>query len=364
MKYFFKKTFFASCLATLLSAPTVFAQNLATIPSNGPSISDTITSALQKVFDIGIGIGSVMVVTGLAMSGVFFALSSVAPSMRARAKSWFTGSITGLLIFTMFYLILSTINPDLVAFRFGKALSFPGTQTAKDSQQPGIYFYSQANCKGDPIAISTVSSAAFNTNNAVVKSMSIVNDSTNNVNYGAVAYDENSYAGACTVDRNSSCLSVSLSKINSVLVYQKPSGASGSATLYREPAFDKDGGYLDIQKEGTYQLADLAFTGTQDSKKCNVPQLEQDCVAWNVNNTCTKWQCPTLFQDISSIETDGNYLVIMEYIAGQGQPISFCQTYPPAQDVDRSGSKESKWDLINNAPAFVANTMQVIPVQK
>jgi uncharacterized membrane protein len=69
---------------------------------------------LQRIIDISIGVTAAISVLILIMGGVQYVLSSVNEAAKKDAKERITNAIFGLLIALSGYLILNTINPDLL----------------------------------------------------------------------------------------------------------------------------------------------------------------------------------------------------------------------------------------------------------
>jgi hypothetical protein len=96
-----------------------------------------------------------------------------------------------------------------------------------------------------------------------------------------------------------------------------------------------------------------------------VPEEEQDCVQWDNKNKCIKKQCPSLAgENISSIEINGNYIVVLVYFDEKIDTTfswSYCQEFPTINDVNKEGPKQIKWDAIRNRGQY-PNFVVIIPV--
>ena len=69
---------------------------------------------LQKIIDITIGVAAIVSVIMLIIGGVEYIMSSVSEVAKKDAKDRITNAILGILIALSGYLILNTINPDLL----------------------------------------------------------------------------------------------------------------------------------------------------------------------------------------------------------------------------------------------------------
>ena len=87
---------------------------------------DTASEVVQTVatkagFDIGniltwaIGIGAVMALVVIMWGGILWSTSEIAHK-KAEAQEWIKGAIYGLLLLLGAYLILNTINPEILQF--------------------------------------------------------------------------------------------------------------------------------------------------------------------------------------------------------------------------------------------------------
>src|SRR3989344_1985989 len=112
--------FFCCFLIVFLSLPAVkiFAANLEvdypTLITGAKVDSNTdLPNYLKYIFDAGIFLGFFSVFLSLIWAGVLYLLSPAMPDALANAKDRVSGAISGLLILATFYLIMTTINPNL-----------------------------------------------------------------------------------------------------------------------------------------------------------------------------------------------------------------------------------------------------------
>jgi hypothetical protein len=71
---------------------------------------------LSWVFRLSLGIGAILAVFFIVLGGVRYTLTSISPSEKNAAKDMIWNAIYGLLIILAAFLVLRTINPDLVNF--------------------------------------------------------------------------------------------------------------------------------------------------------------------------------------------------------------------------------------------------------
>lgn len=71
-------------------------------------------SYIHYLFIWGLGMVGVMALAALAYGGFVYLVSGGSETAKAHAKSWIWGAIWGLLLLFASWLILYTINPDLV----------------------------------------------------------------------------------------------------------------------------------------------------------------------------------------------------------------------------------------------------------
>ena len=73
---------------------------------------------IKGIYRYGIGIVGIVAVIGLMAGGVMWTISAGNKEKVSEAKSWITSSLTGLILALSSYMILITVNPDLVQFKF------------------------------------------------------------------------------------------------------------------------------------------------------------------------------------------------------------------------------------------------------
>lgn len=340
---------------------------------------DTLPQYIVYLFWGGMFVGFSAVFLGFLIGGIMFILSPVNVEMRANAKDRITGAISGLLILTLVYLILSTINPQLVGLKLDP-LSKISDPPAKP-KDPGVYFFDKTGCPFGNVSphISGVKDLENLKNK--VKSVALVKGSESA--YISVLYDLPNYRGKCQyLDPNAECQTVN-PFATSATVYEydfEPNG--GGVYIFRKSFFNEKGGYFyisneDIAAEGYFEssLDKLKFIDdncrSQDNPNgCCVPKDEQDCIKYEKNGQCAKdgRTCPTLAgENISSIAINGNYFILLTY-AGPGQTcesmeLDFCQAFPTVDDKNGIGPAQIKWEQIRNNKNIVPNCITIVPVK-
>lgn len=76
-------------------------------------------SFFQKLYQWGIGIAVVLAVLMIVIGGLEYILSAANPSAKEEGKKYITGAILGLVLALFSYVLLQTINPDLINFNIG-----------------------------------------------------------------------------------------------------------------------------------------------------------------------------------------------------------------------------------------------------
>lgn len=334
-------------LIGLFFATNTYAQKIPTFPEMGSDLP----TYLKWVFDAGMAIGFISVVIGIVISGIYFILSPVSVEMRSKAKEWLTGTISGLLIFLLLYLILTTVNPELAIFKIGKPID-NSVQAPPKNEPEGVYFYEKTGCDGDPI--SATASGSFSDARKLL-SIKVVNSVKSFFKRGglyfAIAYDKENYQGKCEFFTQG-CFDISLTDVYSAYVGQYDALSNGSVTFYRNPGFEEKGGYKEIGANFIdKELKDTYFGDSADSDSCTVPKDEQDCKEWDEKGVCIKKECPNLEgKNIGSIKINGKAIVLLSY-RGPTDTASiqtFCQTYPSIGNNSLTGPKQTQWDNINN----------------
>lgn len=114
--------FWAIIFAFFLKAKAVFALESKYPTIFGVSLNDTNATLPQYAkyfFNIGIALAAFIAVAVIAFGGVYFLIDFARGKFADEGKQWIKSGILGLLLVMCAYLIVGTINPDLLVFRFG-----------------------------------------------------------------------------------------------------------------------------------------------------------------------------------------------------------------------------------------------------
>ncbi len=135
-----------------------------TLVGNG-SAADVAT-LLKGLFRILFSLAALLAVTRLVIGGIMYMTSDVAGS-KSQAKKWAMSSLYGLLILAGSYLILNTINPDLIKLNLtvpnvGKAVSPSSSTGGQTGTQGNTQGSNQGNTQGTGTTKITGFSSACN----------------------------------------------------------------------------------------------------------------------------------------------------------------------------------------------------------
>jgi len=105
-----------------------------------PGVSDVGTNLseyLAAIFNIGLGVASVLAVLMIVVAGVQYIAGAASPSARAGAKKRIQNAIFGLLLALGSWLIVYTINPNIIGGSLGLSpVSFPAPVPLPPPQAP------------------------------------------------------------------------------------------------------------------------------------------------------------------------------------------------------------------------------------
>lgn len=100
-------------------APIVSAYEvLQPLPNLTGKETSSVGGYLSNIYLIGIGLAGVLAVLMIVIGGIQYVASGISPSAKEDAKGKITSAILGLLLALLSYIILNTINPDLLNFNF------------------------------------------------------------------------------------------------------------------------------------------------------------------------------------------------------------------------------------------------------
>ena len=157
MEIKYKKLFFICLLVIFIALPLTISLNKIKINSsfaleiNYPSFGDlTITqnSSLPEYakyfFNLGMALAGILALLVITVGGIYYLVSFAGGKFTDNGKEWIKSGVIGLVILLSSYLIVNTINPDLVYFRLEKLLPIlsnvfpPGGSSQK--QPPTTYY--------------------------------------------------------------------------------------------------------------------------------------------------------------------------------------------------------------------------------
>ena len=100
------------------SSNSNFINGLPKLPGADPSTIDSVGSFIEYAFQLSLYIVGIAVFINLIYGGAMYLYGAAVPSKKAEAKAKIYNSILGMLLLLSAWLILNTINPDLVKNTF------------------------------------------------------------------------------------------------------------------------------------------------------------------------------------------------------------------------------------------------------
>ncbi len=350
--------------------PVTFAGQTSTLTA-----SSGLPEFALYLFNAGMFLGFFSAFLSLIIAGVMYFLSPIKPDFISMAKDRIGGAVSGILILILTYLIVTTINPALSIF-YSEKLPAVATQTQEEKKPTGVYLYGKPECSDVKIQAQTSSISDLGDLKNNILAAEIVH--SENAGYVAILYENPGFWGKCQYTVESKCFPLRDMSISSVSIHTYDFDPSGEGVIfYRKSFFDKKGGFIKIdnseisnpKNDGTSDDDNTIYTHNLNNLNFeNVPEEEQDCVKYDKKGECTERQAPTLAgENISSIEIDGNYAVILSY-AGPGQDCESvvndaCQEFPSPGDVNKIGPQQIKWQSIRNSGGHIPNCVTIIPIQ-
>ncbi|MCX6718221.1 MAG: hypothetical protein NTY81_01265 [Candidatus Staskawiczbacteria bacterium] len=216
---------------------------------------------VKYLFDAGMFLGFFSVLVSLIIAGIMYLLSPAKPDLLGEAKDRIGGAISGLLILTLTYLIITTINPQLSFFKFDElpttacnsnnqcVADGTGASCLKDAdcspkKAPGVYFYKKTGCSDDPkntakANITSIPDLGDNLRNKI-NSVGIVQDADTQTAYITVLYDNINFWGKCQ--------EITTTKENTNETCQNVSPFAASASVYKYDFDANDDGVYFFRK--------------------------------------------------------------------------------------------------------------------
>lgn len=91
---------------------------LESIPGIAAGSAPPLSTYLRAVFLTGIGLAGVLAVLMIIIGGIQYIGSGMSPSVKSDAKDRITNAVLGLLLALLSWIILNTIDPNLVSLNF------------------------------------------------------------------------------------------------------------------------------------------------------------------------------------------------------------------------------------------------------
>jgi hypothetical protein len=313
-------------IVLFLGANSVFALE---VPLPGLSNNPTLPQYIVYFFQWGISIAGILALISFTIGAVGLIMSGDNPELAGNSKDRMKSAVLGLVLVAASFIIINTINPMLIT----PTLTPLTPVVITTPPTPGVYYYLQTGCVGDDSGDNTSSQDIIATPfNGNIKSIKIIDDPTNNINYGIIFHEAEglknggmcgypiSAEGCHTVNVKASAAdiftirnTINYSNYNIfgfgitndvVTFYSTPYGWNKGANSGFKQMGEKD--INPYYAEGANKLA---FDYT------NIDRLNQ----YKIN------LCPTFQSCPGSIKLKGNYLVAL--YSGSGGYDSYCQTF-------------------------------------
>lgn len=332
-------------------------------------INTSLPDYIKYLFNAGMLIGFSAVLISLAIAGAMYALSAVSASLKANAKDRISGAMSGLLILTLLYLIVTTINPQLGLFNINK---LPASQQIEivEKKDPGIYFY-KSSCSDNAVqpVMANIPDLGTMFGNKI-NNIKIQQDTENKIAYMSILYDKANFWGKCNfITSAKSCQSTGFPASSASVYSFNDNPADDGVYFYRKSYFNSKGGYLKVSNSEIKNAGsdDLYIGDLSQLKFIGMPEEEQDCVNYNDKRECVERSVPNLGgENISSIWIHGNYVVLFIYFGPEDNasgPWTSCQEFPTADDINRIGPQQIKWQNIRNNNFVIPNYVVIIPIK-
>jgi len=402
LKKYYKILFFIGLACIFICLPTnkVFAELEVSYPTiktlSGENTEPVIDlpSYVKYLFNAGVAIGLLIVLLSLVIAGAIYFFAPLSTEMRKEARDRIAGAISGLLILLLTYLIISTINPQLSVFNINK-LESTEIPTKPFVESPGVYFCDKIPCGEPDNKPNTSNVLDFGDLRKSVKYINTKYDTVNGHNYMTILYENPNLWGKCqyfngqekssTVNPNGGMITVE-PFASSASVYEYNYNATGDGVyFFRKPCFN-DGKHNDIESlvnfckdekhGGFYKVPSSAITNQSavyvakldDLTFENVPEEEQNCTKWDKKTNCIGRGPVNLGgENLSSIIINGEYLVVLVYFDKKNdseEKWTACQEFPLATDVNNTGPRQVKWDIIRNSKGVIPNYVIIFPIKK
>jgi hypothetical protein len=105
-----------------------------TISPNIPGFQQVSTTGpagwISNFYTFALILSGILAFGAIVYGGVLYATSAGNPSQQSKGKSWIWSALLGLLLLAGAYIILRTINPNLVNLKINSLSSLPAAATA------------------------------------------------------------------------------------------------------------------------------------------------------------------------------------------------------------------------------------------
>ena len=320
---------------------------------------------LKYIFDYGTFLGFMAAVYSLAYAGFLYLRAGAQPEVLSQAKDRIWGTVSGILILLMTYLIITTINPQLAFFKAPELQPIPPVAVDKS---PGVYLFQSTDCSGQAFSsTSNINNFGPDMGNKI-NSVLIVQ--SKDVSYISTLFSSPGLFGKCKyIDPNISTCQKVPNIANSISIHQYDSKSNnGSVTFYRKPFYNPDGGFIELKAQDVQSSNNGFFKAKlEDLYFQNVPLEDQICTKWDENQNCISKQNPSLAgKEISSIKIIGDFIIFFIYFSpndSSSGPWTYCQEFPIENDINKEGPKQFKWEKSANQTKL-PNWIFIIPIIK
>ena len=305
-----------------------------------------------------ISIAGVLALISFTIGAVQLIISGDSPEVSSSAKDRMKGAVLGLVLTLSSFLILKTINPNLINLT---TKPLPEVVIAPPPPQPGVYFYLDAACKGNYYGPTILPMDNIEDPfGGKINCVKIINDPENDINYGVIFHKETglSNGGDCTVpiinaadDDVSKLFPVTDSALTNaadVFRVNPTPGASGSGITFYSETYGwnvgASGGFY-IRTDGT-----ITFPFSSINDLSTMEFKWKQAVTEDYKNVCATFQdCP------GSIKIKGSYLVGL-YSQSSANNKLYCQTF--TKDVPNLNT-----EAIIASGGSQIETVYIIPTQ-
>lgn len=293
-------------IGVFLSGGLALAQRAPEVPLPGLDATTKLPllpAYVGYIFNFAVGVAGLIAFLSLVYGGVRYLTSGGNPSAMSDANDQIFSALIGLLIILGSFLLLTTINPQLVLVK-----SSPEAAGLVVSETPGVYLCKDGSgtiCDGPYLSSINAVKRNFEDNANYIK---FVNPS--GTQYGVVLHEKRYREGQCQVVRPSESVAATSqalsNKVSSLTVFRATTTSSGEGvSLYEKknyssrglswpttggykdesfPNLDEKGNSIKIENEGEYMA--VLFEGKNYGQKCEVFTQNDPDLAANPIGVC------------------------------------------------------------------------------